>query len=71
VPAGIQLNGSRTYRVSMDATGPRRAVEQVVSNHFDGHVVLRVEHLVPDRLYSIVARMRVVAAPSHVPPESP
>src|SRR5262245_35949105 len=45
----------------------RQAAERVVSGYFDAAVSLRIEHLVPDRLFSVVARLRTVAAPSQVP----
>lgn len=50
-------------------SGPdlQRAAERVVSDHFDGDVSLRIEHLVPDRLFSVVARLRTIGGPSHVP----
>jgi hypothetical protein len=45
----------------------RRAAERIVSDHFEGTVSLRIEHLVPDRVFNVVARLRTVTAPSHVP----
>jgi hypothetical protein len=45
----------------------RRAAERVVSDYFDGDVSLRIEYLVPDRFFSVVARLRTVSAPSQVP----
>lgn len=45
----------------------RRTAERVVSDYFGADISLRIEHLVPDRLFSVVTRLRTVAAPSHVP----
>ena len=45
-----------------------RAAERVVSDHFDADVRLELAYLVPDRRISVVARLRTVTAPSHVPP---
>ena len=44
-----------------------RAAERVVSAYFDQGVALRVEQVLPDRLFSVIVRVRTVAAPSHVP----
>jgi hypothetical protein len=44
-----------------------RAAERIVSEYFGGPVALRVEHLVPDRVVSVVARVRTASAPTHVP----
>lgn len=45
----------------------RRVAERVVSDYFDADVSLCVEHLVPGRVFSVVARLRTLKAPSHVP----